>query len=177
MDEDRLQELVADLRARVERLESRAPVSPDRELVERLLSASGEARDEDDAGGTVVYAGLGPWGDGTVAWRTARGWSDVLGADPDALAAVFSALASPLRVQIVTVLADGALTTHELTQRLAQPTAGQLFHHIKELLACGVIHQPERGTYAIRHQHVVPLLAALSSALDLRRDVAVETAP
>ena len=64
-----------------------------------------------------------------------------------------------------------------LGDRLDQPSSGQLFHHLKELLAAGVIHQPERGTYAIRREDVIPLLAALSCAIDLAAPHIDEVSP
>ncbi len=163
-----LQEAVESLQARVSRLESGPHTSPpatDHDLIERLLS--GAATGGDPAEAAVAYAGAGPREDGVVAWRSVRTWADVLGADPDVLAFVFSALASPMRIRIVMNLAESALSTRELAERLHEPTAGQLFHHLKDLLAANVVYQPVRGTYAIRHQHLVPLLAALSVAVDL----------
>lgn len=54
-----------------------------------------------------------------------------------------------------------------LASRIDASSTGRLFHHLKDLLAAGLVHQPVRGTYALRRTHVVPLLAALSCALDL----------
>ena len=70
-------------------------------------------------------------------------------------------------MRIVVELFDGALSTAALAERLDQPSSGQLFHHLKELLAAGLVRQPERGTYALRAEHVVPLLGLLSAATDL----------
>jgi hypothetical protein len=30
-----------------------------------------------------------------------------------------------------------------------------------------LVYQPERGTYRVRHAHIVPLLTALSCAIDI----------
>lgn len=164
--------LIDDLVARVERLEraqpGRARPGADTDLVQRLVDGLGV----DDTGGpgeaSVCYAGAGRWGDdGTVAWQMSRTWSEVLGAAGEHSASLFSALASPTRVRIVVELLRGEVTTAELTRRLDQPSSGQLFHHLKELLAAGVIHQPVRGTYAVREHRVVPLLALLSAAVDI----------
>jgi DNA-binding transcriptional ArsR family regulator len=78
-----------------------------------------------------------------------------------------AALANPTRIRIVGELLQGPVPTGELARRLEQPSAGQLFHHLKELLAAGIIHQPVRGTYAIGDRHVVPLLVLGSAAIDL----------
>ncbi len=163
---------VADLAARVERLEARAPTArtaavTDLVLVQRLLDRIAGSPEGEDAPGTVVYAGAGPWEGGAVAWQIDRRWPDIRALAEDAVADLFAALSNPNRIRIVRELASGSLTTAQLTERLDQPSSGQLFHHLKELLSAGVIHQPARATYAIRRQHVIPLLAALSCAMDL----------
>jgi hypothetical protein len=144
--------LVAELAQRVERLEGKRPVP--------AVSADGEPH--------VTYSGSGPGDNGTVAWQIIRGWPDILDGTGERSAALFSALASPLRLRIVTELIGGKVATAELARRLDQPSTGQLFHHLKELLAAGVIYQPVRATYAIRSENVVPLLTMLCAAIDIR---------
>ena len=61
----------------------------------------------------------------------------------------------------------GPATTAQLTAQLDQPSTGQLFHHLKELLTAGLVHQPVRGTYAVRRQDVIPLLIALAAAAEV----------
>lgn len=162
---EQLAQAVADLSRRVERLEARggdrpAPAKPaDIGFLDELGKAGSE--------GVVVYAGVGPWGERTVAWQMDRSWPEVRDHPEGAPAALFGALASPTRIRVLSELAGGAMSTAELAQRLEQPSSGQLFHHLKELLAAGVIHQPRRGVYALRRQHVVPLLTILSCALDV----------
>lgn len=129
-------------------------------LVQRLTGGA-------DATSTLRYAGVGGWDGQTLAWQTERDWEEVLGAPAERVAAVLGALGSPIRVRITAELLRRSLTTAELAERLDQPSSGQLFHHLKELLAVGVIHQPLRGTYAVREQQVIPLLAVLSAVLDI----------
>lgn len=165
MDVETLAATVARLAERLDRLEGARPATVgDPALVKRLLA------DLDQPGGstgTVVYAGAGPWGDGSVAWQIGREWGDVVGAAGDGLARVLAALANGTRLRIVAELLRGPSATGDLAERLDQPSPGQLYHHLKELIAAGVVQQPERGTYAIRKQHVVPLLGVLSAAADL----------
>lgn len=44
---------------------------------------------------------------------------------------------------------------------------GQLYHHLKELLAAGLIVQQGRSGYAIAPRSVIALCMALMAALDL----------
>jgi DNA-binding transcriptional ArsR family regulator len=165
---DELAGRVEELAERVSRLEGHRTDSArmDASLVRDLLADLGGAGGSEQAG-AVLYAGAGPWSEGTLALQIVRGWQDVLDASEDALARVMSALANPTRIRIVGELLQGPVATGELAERLEQPSAGQLFHHLKELLAAGIIHQPVRGTYAIGDRHVVPLLVLGSAAMDL----------
>lgn len=160
---------VEELAERVSKLEGTrgAPSHLDASLVRQLIADLKGNGESEQGAGAVVYAGAGPWGDGTVALQIVRGWGDVLEASEEALARVMSALANPTRIRIVGQLLQGPVSTRELGERLGQPSAGQLFHHLKELLAAGIIHQPVRGTYAIGDRHVIPLLVLGSAAIDL----------
>ncbi len=123
----------------------------------------------DDADANVVtYVGHG-LRDGPVAWQVKRTWEDVLAAadDGDGLAAALTALASGPRLRIVAELARGPVATGDLAERVGQSGTGQLFHHLKELLAAGIVHQPQRGVYAIRPAQLVPVLTIISAAMDV----------
>lgn len=168
MDISELAGSVQDLAARVARLEgSGRPAHHDASLVHGLLRGLASGGPETAESSSVVYAGAGSRNDGTVAWQIVRSWDDVLGAPVEVSTRVLSALANATRLRIVGELLHGPVSTGDLAERLEQPSSGQLFHHLKELLAAGLVHQPVRGTYAIRRQHVVPLLAVLSAAADL----------
>lgn len=153
-----IEDVVAGLVERVARLEAREP---------RPLTAVLDSALEPPEQGHIVYSGLGPWADHAVAWQMDRTWDEVLDHEPDGIARTFSALASPVRIRICGALARGPATTAALGERVDAGTSGQLFHHLKDLLAAGLVHQPRRGVYALRAQHVLPILAALSAAIDL----------
>ncbi|MDY7106426.1 MAG: metalloregulator ArsR/SmtB family transcription factor [Actinomycetota bacterium] len=174
---------VDDLRRRVARLEAgQRPLArrtaTDTDVVEGLLAdLRGDGSEPGEP--TVLYAGVGPWEDGTVAWQLGRTWGEATSRADDRSARVLAALANPTRLRIVAVLLTGPLPTGRLAERLDQPSSGQLFHHLKDLLAAGIVHQPERGVYAIDRNHVVPLLAVLSATIDLAAgaDAVDERAP
>jgi DNA-binding transcriptional ArsR family regulator len=154
---------LADLAERVSRLEGAAAraASP-------RPSASFPFDLGDDAGtDAVTYVGHGQRDGDPIAWHVRRTWDEVLASAGDGLGATLSALASGPRLRIVAELVAGPVSTGDLAERLDQGSTGQLFHHLKELLAVGVVHQPQRGVYTIRPAHVVPVLAILSAAMDL----------
>jgi hypothetical protein len=130
-------------------------------LAAELVGRLGSGQD------TVVYAGAGRCGEETLAWQREHDWTEVRQRVDDGTARVLSALGSTIRLRIVGVLVAGPATTAELTGQLDQPSTGQLFHHLKELLTAGLVHQPVRGTYAVRRQDVIPLLALLAAGTDL----------
>ena len=167
---------IEELTERVARLEASRPSPPQRDtsLVQELLGALEGSGTDDPGRPAVVYAGAGPWEDGTVAWQIVRRWDEVRESSGEATARVLNALASRTRLRIMAFLLDGPASTGELAKGLDQPSSGQLFHHLKELMAAGVIHQPVRGTYAVSRDHAVPLLAVLSAAADLVRSPDVD---
>lgn len=168
-DEPDIAALVTELAARVSRLERepgghRGPITP----IDLVGTPSSEGR--------VAYGGNGPWDGRNVAWQVERAWADVVPLAGEQVARVLSALASGVRLRIVAELTAGTLTTGDLSERLGQASSGQLFHHLRELMAAGIVHQPARGTYALRPQHVLPMLAVLSAAADLASGDANEVA-
>lgn len=155
---NQIEELIADLAERVTRLEARDP-HPPKVVLDGTL--------EPPERGRVVYSGLGPWADHAVVWQMERTWDEVVDHEPESIARTFSALSSPVRVRIIGALVGGPLSTAALAERIDAGTSGQLFHHLKELLAAGLVRQLRRGVYTLRAQHLLPILAALSAAMDL----------
>jgi DNA-binding transcriptional ArsR family regulator len=96
-----------------------------------------------------------------------HGLADVLALDENVLARQLAAIASPLRLRIVRELAARPLQTHELQARLGEPSAGQLYHHLRELLAAGLVTQPRRSVYEVPARVVIPLFTLIACAHDL----------
>ncbi len=154
------------LESRVARLESQLGAETRREGA----TGSGDPTPGVAAGtgaATVGYTGSGEWNGAPLAWRMEHSWDAVRTLAGDSAARVLGALSSTMRLRVVAALLEQPHTTAELVERLEQPSSGQLFHHLRELLAAGIVHQPVRGTYALRRQDVVPLLALLAAAIDV----------
>ena len=86
--------------------------------------------------------------------------AEVLEAEPEAVAAIFAALGSAFRVRVLRALIEGPQTAQDLHAKLEGAASGQLYHHLKELLAAGLVSQRGRGVYAIREEAVMPVLLA-----------------
>lgn len=113
---------------------------------------------------TFEYSGRGRFGKHKMMIARRAKLPDVLDVEPDQLARVFAALASPARVVLVRALLDGPLTSQELRARLDDPSVGQLYHHLNQLLAAGLVVQPGRSLYALPRGNEIALCVGLLAA-------------
>ncbi len=90
----------------------------------------------------------------------------LLGSEPEVLAQTFAALGNPLRLTLLRELLSGPKTSLQIQEALALSSAGQLYHHLKELLAVGIIEQKSRNLYALPLRNFIPFLVLLTTALD-----------
>lgn len=170
-----LEEAVRDLQARVEALEQeptartrrRRRPGPELGLIDALTELTEPPADEGTPTGSVAYAGVAQFGGGGLAWQMLYSVPDLLALDENRLARQLAAIASPVRLRILRELAAGPLQTHELQARLDEPSAGQLYHHLRELLATGLVAQPRRSVYEVPDRAAIPLLALIACANDL----------
>jgi hypothetical protein len=178
-----LRDRLAALEDRVSRLEQRdsLAVAPDAGedvsrgdglwAIEVLRRRSGAPFDADGVAGSVLFAGsatlpteaAGP-GSGTVVWQEehpvprllGNGWTDAAGA--------LAALGHPVRLELIRRLLSGAHTTHELAEIPDLGTSGQLYHHLRELQAAGLVVQRRRNDYAVPADRVIPCLVLVAAA-------------
>ncbi|GAB7190430.1 helix-turn-helix domain-containing protein [Kineococcus sp. NUM-3379] len=95
-------------------------------------------------------------------WQETVVTADVLGADLTATAPALSALAHPVRLGLLAKVLAGQRTVPELSEGLG--TSGQLYHHLRQLVAAGWLEASARGSYAVPAARVVPLLTLLAIA-------------
>jgi DNA-binding transcriptional ArsR family regulator len=136
-------------------------------LIDALTELTDLPAEPDAHSGTVAYAGVAQLGGEGLAWQMVHPVPKLLALDEGNLARQLAALASPVRLRILRELAGGPLQTHELQARLDEPTAGQLYHHLRELLATGLVTQPRRSVYELPPRAVIPLLTLIACAHDL----------
>ena len=58
----------------------------------------------------------------------------------------------------------GTRSSTELRAAAELGTTGQLYHHLRQLIASGWLTQTTRGQYAVPGHRVIPLLAILVAA-------------
>jgi hypothetical protein len=103
-------------------------------------------------------------GDRTVDDRRAEGTAELLGRDWGELADALAALGSPVRLRLVQRVLGGTATVQELTAADDVGTTGQVYHHLRQLLAAGWLRNTGGGRYEVPEERVVPLLGAVLSA-------------
>lgn len=119
-------------------------------------------------GGAVGYGGQVALGDGQVSWRIDVTPQHALSLPDPPRIEVLSALAHPVRVEIVrTLLALGAQPAAALQETARLGSTGQLYHHLKALTGSGVVEQDKRGSYRLRAAATVPVLVLLTAASDV----------
>ncbi|MFB9994748.1 ArsR/SmtB family transcription factor [Deinococcus oregonensis] len=119
----------------------------------------------------VLFAGQvnAPEG-GTVAWQYGLPTRAFLNQEWDPAASVLAALGSPPRLRLLRAILKGQTRNAELAQLDEVGSTGQLYHHLRELVAAGWLKSTGRGIHCIPGERVVPLLIILAAteALDLQ---------
>ena len=81
---------------------------------------------------------------------------------------VLAALGHPVRAAIVRhLIENGAQPAPTLSEAAGLRSTGQLYHHLKALVAAKAVEQDSRGSYRVPPTAVVPLLVILTAAADV----------
>jgi ArsR family transcriptional regulator, arsenate/arsenite/antimonite-responsive transcriptional repressor len=182
IDEERLLALEQDivsLKERVIALEAAKNLSPlpqsssipsvDFGTLHLMQSRRGFPYEQDEKSGAVIYAGAAQIAERKYAWQVERPvpWLlQLLSNEPEILSQTFAALGSPLRLTLLQELLSGPKTSQQLQEALGVSSAGQLYHHLKELLAVSLIEQKSRNLYALPVRNVIPFLVLLATTRD-----------
>jgi hypothetical protein len=97
-------------------------------------------------------------------WQMTRAAQELLDDDWSQQIATLSALAHPVRLLLLREVLHGARSNAELSAHEQLGTTGQLYHHLRQLVAAGWLRNTARGQYEVPGERVVPLLAMLSAA-------------
>ncbi|MEW6724471.1 MAG: winged helix-turn-helix domain-containing protein [Bacillota bacterium] len=107
-------------------------------------------------------------GQGEMLTHTEEDWSGLADAPEGIVAQFLAPLGSEQRVALMKVMADGGLTSRELSERTGLST-GQLYHHLRELAAVGYLLTRERNSYELTARGKRVLLVGLALAQSLGR--------
>ncbi|MGH3661461.1 MAG: ArsR/SmtB family transcription factor [Micromonosporaceae bacterium] len=162
-----LEDRLAHLEERVSQLESGGrPAGAARSgpYPEKFWALEGLKQQADS--GAVVFAGVAPLPTGEhYEWQQAAPTEQLLSLDWSEFSGVLGALGHPVRLLLVRQILGGVRTVAQLQQDENLGTTGQLYHHLRQLVAAGWLKASGRGRYVVPAQRVVPLLVLLAAAM------------
>jgi len=159
-----LEQRIARLEERVDRLEQAPPPPPEAvDHAATFWALEGLKTQLPEPGG-VLFTGAVTLADGHHAeWQQAFTTDQVLDAVGPEAASDLSALAHPVRLLILRELLDGERTAAHLAEHEQLGTSGQIYHHLRQLVAAGWLRTTTRGVYRVPTERVVPLLTILAA--------------
>jgi DNA-binding transcriptional ArsR family regulator len=177
-----LEQQLAALHERIVAIEDRTTtaqklIPTDMSMAEALQQRAGRPYEDGATRGAVAYAGAVQFADAEYTWQIERPLPGLLALDVTTLVPVLAALGSGPRLVLVRALLECPRSSQELQEALGTASVGQLYHHLKELLAAGIIEQRERSVYRLAARKIVPFLAVLAGAYDLGEGGAATDSP
>ena len=145
--------------------------------VMRLVEARPSAVAAGAFAGALVSAGVARFGERRYADMRFASVPEIMERDASRLALVLARVASGPRIVLLRRLLRGQATRTDLLEEMSWASAGQLYHHLNELQAAGIIGQPERGVFAIKPDRAIPILSLLGIAATLAADIGEPAAP
>ncbi|GIE29649.1 transcriptional regulator [Actinoplanes italicus] len=156
---DALERRVAELERQTARPKPAVASDPD------LFWALEGLLDRVDAPGAAMITGHVTLPDGRAArWQESAGTADLLDDDWSQHVAALAALAHPVRIRLLRHVLGGACTAQDLTRIDGMGTSGQVYHHLRQLVAAGWLHTIGGGRYEVPVARIVPLLTTIMGA-------------
>ncbi|GAA0584552.1 helix-turn-helix domain-containing protein [Paractinoplanes ferrugineus] len=116
--------------------------------------------------GAVLFTGLVDLPTGEhYEWQQGVPAEGVLESDWAAPSAALTALAHPARLRILQEVLRGKHATADLQALEDIGSTGQLYHHVRQLVAAGWLRTESRAHYSVPPQRVVPLLVIIAAAV------------
>ena len=139
------------------------------EMMEELCKKT----DDDNSSGAIIYLGVFSSGNRQSNWiRNQVGTDSLLKLiESNAAAKVLYCVGNNDRLNMLLALLRSPKTATQLVEQCGYNTTGQVYHHLKSLLAADLVIEDEknRGCYLIqphRVQGIIMLLAGISDMLD-----------
>lgn len=153
------------LERRVAALETEPPADAAAALDPGEFWALQELQRRMPPGGAVLFTGDVTLDTGEHwSWQEARSAESVLHSDWGTASAGLSALHHPVRLALLHAVIQGTATAAELSALDGLGTTGQVYHHLRALVAAGWLTSDRRGQYSVPGQRVVPLMVIISAA-------------
>lgn len=157
-DDDAVSQRLDEVERRLAALEGSADVAVEVSADDRFWALNALKRMYDEPGAVLFTGTVTLAGDERYEWQEGRLTDALLGRDWSELAQGLDALAHPVRLALVQAVVSGTRTTSELAEDERFGTSGQLYHHMRQLVAAGWLKQTGRGHYAVPVERMLPLL-------------------
>lgn len=145
-----------------------------RGLTERLRSTAGESTphpggpaDAEEAtisGGVMLVGDVCLPGGGTARWQEGALARDLVDDAWERAADTLQALGHPVRLRLLQEILRGRTTAREMATLDGLGTTGQVYHHLRQLIAAGWVRARTDGTHEIAAERIVPLLVMIVGA-------------
>ncbi|GAA3729412.1 ArsR family transcriptional regulator [Salinactinospora qingdaonensis] len=119
---------------------------------------------EADQGGVLFTGFVNLSEEEKYEWQQGAHASDIVDWDWSELSDTIDALGHPVRLLLLQRVLTGTRGSAELRDDPALGTTGQLYHHLRRLVAAGWLQMSGRGRYRVPPSRVVPLLTILFAA-------------
>jgi DNA-binding transcriptional ArsR family regulator len=117
------------------------------------------------AGSAVMFTGAVTLaGEAKCEWQQSVDVDSQLAMDWALASDVLAALGNPVRLAVLREVLGGIHTVADLGTVDGFGTSGQLYHHLRLLVAAGWLRSAGRGRYEVPAARVVPLLVVLAAA-------------
>ena len=173
-DETPLEDRIAALEQRVAAIESEAmtrlPASDAGEAAEAILDqerfwALSGLKARIGSRSAVLFVGsVDLPGGRSYVWQQAFDIGRMRDLDLAPAAEALAALGHPLRLQLLRAVLTGVNNTAGLSEVEGVGTTGQLYHHLRQLVAAGWLTAAGRGRYEVPAGRVIPLLVTIAAA-------------
>lgn len=157
---------------KLERVHIMRGMHPDRRLAEQMEELCGKT-EETGVSGLVTYLGVYNSGGRQANWiRDAVSTDNLLALIESGVAGkVLACIGNASRLTILAEILRGPKTVAALVETCGFGSTGQVYHHMKPLLAADIITEDEqqKGVYVIRPhkvQGIIMLLAGISDMVD-----------
>lgn len=154
---------LAAIEERLARLEGGETTGAEVQADDRFWALHALQQQVPEPGGVLFTGSVAVREDERYEWQEGRLTGDLLDADWGELAASLGALAHPVRLALVQAVLRGTRAVAELSgERFG--TSGQLYHHLRQLVAAGWLKAAGRGRYVVPPARVLPLLVIVMGA-------------
>ncbi|GAA1149659.1 helix-turn-helix domain-containing protein [Nesterenkonia lutea] len=157
-----LAERLAEVEQRLAALESPPAPPPPGDQEDIFWALEGLKQRTADPAGAVLMTGAVTVPNGHHAqWQIQASTQELFETDFGSRSDSLSALAHPVRLQLLQRLLTDASTVEEIREAGDFGTSGQVYHHLRQLVAAGWVKSLGNSRYEVPPARIVPLLVML----------------